>query len=59
MGRRHWSLALASLALAVPATASAKEVEPYKVLVDTSTQDAANTVGVNAIMIAVGSYGYV
>ena len=59
MGRRHWSLALASLALAVPATASAKEVEPYKVLVVTSTQDAANTAGVNAITSAVGTDGVV
>ena len=59
MGRRAWSLALASLALAVPATASAKEVEPYKVLVVTSTTDDVSTAGIAAITSAVGADGVV
>src|SRR3954464_232673 len=64
MGRRSTGLALLSLglALAVPATASAKAkqaVEPYKVLVVTSTSDAATTAGVNAITSAVGADGVV
>src|SRR3954454_6036756 len=54
MGRRCLGLALASLALVVPATASAKNVPPKaaapaKVLVVTSTQDALTTAGLNAI----------
>ncbi|MBE2315964.1 ThuA domain-containing protein [Solirubrobacter sp. CPCC 204708] len=59
MGRRSWGLAFASLALALPATASAKEVEPYKVLVVTSTSDATSTAGINAITSAVGTDGVV
>ena len=59
MGRRAWSLALASLALAVPATASAKEVEPYKVLVVTSTADDVSAAGIAAITSAVGADGVV
>src|SRR3954452_2909466 len=64
MGRRSTGLALLSLglALAVPATASAKAkqaVEPYKVLVVTSTSDAASTAGISAITSAVGADGVV
>ena len=45
MGRRNVGLALLSLALVLPATASAKApkaapADPYKVLVVTSTSDA-------------------
>jgi PKD repeat protein/glucose/arabinose dehydrogenase len=50
-----WALALASLTLIVPSTASAKKAapaEPYKVLVVTSTSDALSTAGVNAITAA-------
>jgi PKD repeat protein len=53
---RSAGLALLSLALVVPATASAKvkaaAADPYKVLVVTSTQDALTTAGVNAITAA-------
>src|SRR3954447_12725391 len=54
MGRRSLGLALASLALVAPATASAKNLPPKaaapaKVLVVTSTQDALTTAGLNAI----------
>ncbi len=54
MGRRSLGLALASLALVVPATASAKNLPPKaaapaKVLVVTSTQDALSTAGIAAI----------
>src|SRR4051794_33174867 len=54
MGTRSLGLALASLALVVPATASAKNLPPKaaapaKVLVVTSTQDALTTAGLNAI----------
>src|SRR4051794_19267698 len=54
MGRRSLGLALASLALVVPATASAKNLPPKaaapaRVLVVTSTQDALTTAGLNAI----------
>src|SRR4051812_1193766 len=54
MGRRSLGLALASLVLVVPATASAKNLAPKaaapaKVLVVTSTQDALTTAGLNAI----------
>src|SRR3954471_23139370 len=64
MGRRRTGLALLSLGLAlgIPASASAKAaraVEPYKVLVVTSTSDAASTAGINAITSAVGSDGTV
>ncbi|MDA0182098.1 ThuA domain-containing protein [Solirubrobacter phytolaccae] len=50
-----------SLALAIPATASAKEqaVEPYKVLVVTSTADEVSTAGISAITSAVGADGVV
>src|SRR3954471_20687142 len=59
MGRRRTGLALLSLGLAlgIPASAQAKAaraVEPYKVLVVTSTSDATTTAGVNAITSAVG-----
>ena len=64
MGRRSTGLALlgVSLALGLPATASAKAkqaVEPYKVLVVTSTQDAVSTAGIAAITSAVGADGVV
>src|SRR5689334_3370355 len=64
MGRRTLGLALASLALVLPATASAaapkpQAADPYKVLVVTSTTDALSTAGVNAITQAVGSAGTV
>jgi len=61
MRRRRVGLALASLALLVPGTAEAraKAVEPYKVLVVTSTQDELSTAGVNAITAAVGDDGEV
>src|SRR6478735_11156277 len=64
MGRRSVGLALASLALVLPATASAKApkpaaADPYKVLVVTSTSDALSTAGINAITQAVGSAGTV
>src|SRR3954467_13221602 len=54
MGPRSLGLALASLALAVPASASAenlppKAAAPAKVLVVTSTQDALTTAGLNAV----------
>src|SRR3954471_11223281 len=54
MGRRSLGLALASLALVVPTSASAKNLSPKaaapaKVLVVTSTQDALTTAGLNAI----------
>ncbi len=54
MGRASLGLALASLALVVPASASAKNLPPKaaapaKVLVVTSTQDALTTAGLNAI----------
>src|SRR5689334_11950254 len=54
MGRRSVGLALASLALVAPASASAKNLPPKaaapaKVLVVTSTQDALTTAGLNAI----------
>ena len=53
MGRRSLGLALASLALVVPASAhaapKAQEADPYKVLVVTSTADALSAAGVNAI----------
>jgi hypothetical protein len=54
-------LALASLALLAPATADAKAraVEPYKVLVVTSTTDALSTAGLSAITAAVGTDGTV
>ncbi|WP_170179276.1 ThuA domain-containing protein [Solirubrobacter pauli] len=47
--------------MAVPATASAKEqaVEPYKVLVVTSTSDATSAAGISAITSAVGADGVV
>src|SRR3954464_13202165 len=62
--RRSLGLALASLALVLPATASAqakaaRAVEPYKVLVVTSTQDAASAAGIAAITSAVGADGTV
>jgi PKD repeat protein/glucose/arabinose dehydrogenase len=47
------------LALVLPATASAKEVEPYKVLVVTSTSDELSTAGISAITSAVGADGVV
>src|SRR3954453_6958646 len=64
MGRRRTGLALLSLGLAlgIPASAQAKAaraVEPYKVLVVTSTSDATTTAGVNAITSAVGADGTV
>ena len=64
MGRRSTGLALLglSLALGLPATASAKAkqaVEPYKVLVVTSTSDAVSTAGISAITSAVGADGVV
>ena len=63
MGRRSLGLALASLALVVPASAhaapKAQEADPYKVLVVTSTTDALSTAGVNAITQAVGADGVV
>ena len=64
MGRRSTGLALLSLGLALglPAAAQAKAaraVEPYKVLVVTSTSDAATTAGVDAITSAVGADGVV
>src|SRR3954452_17194273 len=64
LGRRKVGLARASLALVVPATASAKApkaaaADPYKVLVVTSTTDALSTAGINAITQAVGSAGTV
>ncbi len=64
MGRRSAGLALLSLALVLPATASAKApkaapADPYKVLVVTSTSDALSTAGINAITSAVGSDGTV
>ena len=64
MGRRSTGLALLglSLALGLPATASAKAkraVEPYKVLVVTSTSDAVSTAGIAAITSAVGADGVV
>ena len=54
MGRRTLGLALAGLALVVPASASAKQLAPKaaapaKVLVVTSTQDALSTAGLSAI----------
>ena len=56
MGRRSVGLALLSLALVLPATASAKPkapaAEPPKVLVVTSTQDAFTTAGLAAINAA-------
>src|SRR4051794_13589774 len=64
MGRRRTGLALLSLGLAlgIPASAQAKAaraVEPYKVLVVTSTSDATTTAGVTAITSAVGADGTV
>src|SRR3954451_20052658 len=63
MGRRTLGLALASLALVMPATASAalkaQAADPYKVLVVTSTQDATSAAGITAITQAVGSAGTV
>jgi PKD repeat protein len=64
MGRRNVGLALLSLALVLPATASAKApkaapADPYKVLVVTSTSDATSTAGINAITAAVGTDGTV
>src|SRR3954453_10751257 len=60
MGRGSIGLALLSLAMVVPATASAKPkaqaADPAKVLVVTSTQDALTTAGVAAIKTA-GSGG--
>src|SRR4051794_23113501 len=58
--RRSMGLALASLALVLPATASAKAPtaaapDPYKVLVVTSVTDAATTSQVDGIKSAVGS----
>src|SRR3954469_5080786 len=60
MGRRSLGLALASLALVVPASASARDLPPKaaapaKVLVVTSTQDALSTAGINAINQAASS----
>src|SRR5690349_20904648 len=60
MGPRSLGLALASLALVVPATAAAKNLPPKaaapaKVLVVTSTQDALTTAGLNAINQAASS----
>src|SRR3954454_20920755 len=62
--RRSLGLALASLALVLPATASAKApkaapADPYKVLIVTSVSDAATTSQINAITQAVGSAGTV
>ena len=63
MGRRSLGLALASLALVVPASAhaapKAQAADPYKVLVVTSTTDALTTAGVAAITQAVGADGVV
>ena len=64
MGRRNVGLALLSLALVLPATASAKApkaapADPYKVLVVTSTSDAQSAAGITAITNAVGSAGTV
>ena len=61
MRRRCVGLALASLALLAPATADAKAkaVEPYKVLVVTSTTDETSAAGVSAITAAVGADGVV
>src|SRR4051794_32375291 len=63
-GRRSVGLALASLALVLPATASAKApkpaaADPYKVLVVTSQSDALSTAGINAVKAAVGTDGTV
>src|SRR4051794_31592479 len=52
MGRRTLGLALMSLALVVPATASARSVETPKVLVVTSTDDAFASAGKAAITAA-------
>ena len=62
--RRRGGLALLSLGLALGlstvAEAKAKQaVEPYKVLVVTSTQDAVSTAGIAAITSAVGADGVV
>jgi hypothetical protein len=63
MRGRTLGLAALSLALVVPATASARPkaaaADPYKVLVVTSTTDPLTTAGVNAITQAVGSAGVV
>ena len=59
MRRRSVTLALAGLALMLPATASAKikaaAADPYKVLVVTSADDALSTAGKAAIQNAAGS----
>ncbi len=52
MGWRRVGLALASLCLVLPASASAKEVLAPKVLVVTSTDDALSTAGKAAITAA-------
>src|SRR3954452_12660136 len=64
MGRKRTGLALLSLGLVlgIPGAAQAKAaraVEPYKVLVVTSTSDATTTAGVTAITSAVGADGTV
>ena len=56
MWRRTVGLALASLVLVVPTSASARvkaaAADPYKVLVVTSTQDAQSAAGIAAITSA-------